>query len=37
MAVFGFVQHNFFLLFNAAIGLIFLKRANQELFSSEQN
>ncbi|MEJ2088421.1 MAG: hypothetical protein P8Y69_08090, partial [Gammaproteobacteria bacterium] len=33
MAVFGFVQHNFFLLFNAAIGLLFLRRANRELFS----
>jgi hypothetical protein len=32
MAIFGFVQHNFFLLFNAGIGLIFLKRANRELF-----
>ena len=35
MAIFGFVQHNFFLLFNAGIGLIFLKRANKELFSGE--
>jgi len=35
MAIFGFVQHNFFLLFNAGIGLIFLKRANTELFSGE--
>jgi len=35
MAVFGFVQHNFFLLFNAGIGLIFLKRANRELFTNE--
>jgi hypothetical protein len=33
MAVFGFVQHNFFVLFNAAIGLLFLRRANRELFS----
>lgn len=32
MAAFGFVQHNFFLLFNAAIGLVFLRRANRELF-----
>ena len=32
MAVFGFVQHNFFLLFNAAIGLVFLRQANRELF-----
>ncbi len=35
MAVFGFVQHNFFLLFNAAIGLVFLRRANRELFKTE--
>ena len=32
MAIFGFVQHNFFLLFNAAIGLLFLRTANKELF-----
>lgn len=36
MAAFGFVQHNFFILFNAAIGLLFLPRANRELFG-EQN
>jgi hypothetical protein len=35
MAAFGFVQHNFFIFFNAAIGLIFLRRANRELFGSE--
>ena len=35
MAVFGFVQHNFFLLFNAAIGLVFLRQANRELFSDD--
>jgi len=29
---FGLVQHNFFIFFNAAIGLIFLNRANRELF-----
>ena len=34
MAAFGFVQHNFFIFFNAAIGLIFLRRANRELFGS---
>jgi hypothetical protein len=34
MTVFGFVQHNFFVLFNAAIGLLFLRRANRELFGS---
>jgi len=32
MATFGFVQHNFFIFFNAAIGLLFLPRANRELF-----
>ena len=32
MAAFGFVQHNFFILFNAAIGLVFWRRAQQELF-----
>jgi len=32
MAAFGFVQHNFFVLFNAAVGLLFLRRANRELF-----
>jgi hypothetical protein len=32
MTVFGFVQHNFFVLFNAAIGLLFLRRASRELF-----
>ncbi len=33
MAVFGLVMHNFFVLFNAAIGAIFLPRANRELAS----
>lgn len=32
MAAFGFVQHNFFILFNALIGVIFLRRAQRELF-----
>ena len=36
MAVFGFVQHNFFLLFNAGIGLIFLRQANRELFGEKE-
>jgi hypothetical protein len=31
MAAFGLVQHNFFIFFNAAIGLLFLRRANREL------
>jgi hypothetical protein len=35
MAVFGFVQHNFFVLFNAVIGLLFLRKMNRELFDAE--
>jgi hypothetical protein len=35
MVAFGFVQHNFFIFFNAAIGLLFLRRANRELFSGD--
>lgn len=31
MSAFGLVQHNFFILFNAAIGLVFLRRAQREL------
>ena len=31
MAAFGLVQHNFFVFFNAAIGLLFLRRTNREL------
>jgi hypothetical protein len=31
MAAFGFVQHNFFILFNALIGVIFWPRAQREL------
>ena len=31
MVTFGFVQHNFFIFFNAAIGLLFLRRANRDL------
>ncbi len=34
MAAFGFVQHNFFILFNAAIGLLFWRRAQKDLFGS---
>ncbi len=34
MTAFGFVQHNFFIFFNAAIGLLFLRRANRELFGT---
>ena len=33
MAAFGFVQHNFFIFFNAIIGLIFWRRAQRELFA----
>ena len=33
MTAFGLVQHNFFIFFNAAIGLCFLRRANRELFA----
>ena len=32
MAAFGLVQHNFFIFFNAGIGLLFLRRTNRELF-----
>jgi len=31
MTAFGLVQHNFFIFFNAAIGLLFVRRANREL------
>ena len=34
MAAFGIVQHNFFIFFNATIGMIFIRRANRELFNS---
>ncbi|MEN8183149.1 MAG: hypothetical protein ABFS46_11505 [Myxococcota bacterium] len=34
MATFGLVQHNFFIFFNAAIGLVFLRRANREIFGT---
>ena len=34
LAAFGFVQHNFFILFNAAIGLLFWRRAQKDLFDS---
>jgi hypothetical protein len=33
MAAFGLVMHNFFIFFNAAIGLVFLRRAQRELFA----
>ena len=31
LSAFGLVMHNFFIFFNAAIGLLFLRRANREL------
>lgn len=34
MAAFGFLQHNFFILFNALIGMAFWRRAQRELFGS---
>jgi len=34
MSAFGLVQHNFFIFFNAAIGLVFLRRANREIFGT---
>lgn len=33
MTAFGFVMHNFFIVFNAAVGLLFLRRATKELFN----
>jgi len=36
MGAFGLVQHNFFIFFNAAIGLLFLRRANRELFGAAE-
>jgi hypothetical protein len=32
MSAFGLVQHNFFILFNAIIGLVFVRRAQKEIF-----
>jgi hypothetical protein len=32
MTAFGFVMHNFFIFFNAGIGLLFLRRASREMF-----
>jgi len=34
VTTFALLQHNFFIFFNAAIGLFFLRRANRELFGS---
>ena len=35
VAAFSFVMHTFFVLFNAAIGVLFLPRANRELFGEQ--
>jgi hypothetical protein len=32
MTTFGFVMHNFFIFFNAGVGLLFLRRATREVF-----
>jgi hypothetical protein len=34
MTTFGFVQHNFFVLFNAGVGLVFLRRATRSLLAA---
>jgi hypothetical protein len=34
MSAFGFVMHNFFIFFNATIGLLFLRRAKRELLAA---
>jgi hypothetical protein len=36
MAAFALVMHNFFIFFNAAIGLVFLRRTQRELFGTAQ-
>ena len=36
MSAFGLVQHNFFIFFNAAIGLLFVRRANREIFGTAE-
>ena len=35
MSAFGLVQHNFFILFNAVIGLLFMGRVQKELFGDK--
>jgi hypothetical protein len=35
MTAFGFVMHNFFIFFNAGVGLLFLRRASRELFPGD--
>jgi hypothetical protein len=36
MTAFGLVMHNFFIFFNAALGLLFVRRANRELFGAAE-
>jgi hypothetical protein len=36
MTAFGLVMHNFFIFFNAALGLFFMRRANRELFGAAE-
>jgi len=36
MTAFGFVMHNFFIFFNAGIGLLFLRRTTRELFPERE-
>ena len=35
-AAFGLCMHNFFIFFNAAIGLLFMRRAQREIFGSKE-
>lgn len=37
VGAFSLVMHTFFVLFNAAIGVVFLPKANAELFTAKQN
>jgi hypothetical protein len=36
MTAFGLVMHNFFIFWNAALGLFFLRRANREIFGAAE-
>jgi hypothetical protein len=35
VGVFSLIMHTFFVLFNAAIGVVFLPKANDELFDKQ--
>ncbi len=37
MSAFGLVQHNFFILFNALIGVVFLGRAQRDIFDESES